>query len=73
MLNFGRAHWLYCDQHRTKWLAGYSLFRDWLEETPGHWLANARRLAGYDEVTPVDWEWAGLGFDAEPGSRIADR
>lgn len=73
MLNFGRAHWLYCERHRTKWLAGYSLFQGWLEETPSDWLENARRLSTFDEVVPLDWHWSGLGFDAEPGSRTKQR
>ena len=57
MLNIGKAHWRYCDQHRTKWLVGHSLFSGWLEETPEIWLRNSRALADFREVKPLDWQW----------------
>ena len=57
MLNIGKAHWRFCERHRTKWLVGYSLFSDWLNETPAIWLGNSRRLADFREVKPLDWQW----------------
>lgn len=68
----GRAHWLVCEAHRCKWFAGNMLFRASPPQSPSQWLATARELAGYREVTPSPWRWVLLHGAAEPdiASRI---
>jgi hypothetical protein len=63
ILNIGKAHWRYCERHKTKWLVGHSLFSDWLNETPGVWLGNSRHLAEFREVKPLDWQWVEASDD----------
>lgn len=65
LANIGRSHWLYCAHHEMKWFAGYALFRPSMDDTPGQWLANARRLANYREVTPSEWRWVRPGSTAD--------
>ena len=62
----GRAHWLVCDTHRLKWFAGNMLFRSLPPQGPAHWLATARELSGYSEVTPGDWRWVLMDGNGEP-------
>lgn len=52
-LNVGRAHWIACDTHKTKWCIGSNVFSDWKEENEAIWLQNAEKLAGYSEVKPL--------------------
>lgn len=61
VVNIGKAHWFYCDRHRTKWIGGFGLFRSWLRENPSLWLENSRRLADYREVEPLRWRWREAG------------
>jgi hypothetical protein len=68
MKNVGRAHWLYCERHGTKWFAGYSRWSGWTRETPGDWLRNASFLSGLREVEPLPWRWVPSG----PGSNGLD-
>jgi hypothetical protein len=32
-LNIGRGHWMFCDEHRTRWFIGTNLFSSWRDET----------------------------------------
>jgi hypothetical protein len=69
-LNIGRAHWCFCEDHKTRWCAGANLFSSWKSEDEGIWLwrANWEKLEEYREVeslTPDAWNLA-------PGGVIAD-
>ncbi len=46
-LNVGKAHWFYCNQHKTKWFAGSNLFSDWQHETYAEQKANDEFLADF--------------------------
>jgi len=65
LANIGRSHWLYCGYHGTKWFAGYGLFRPSERESPSLWLANARLLADFREVRPLEWRWVRPGATSE--------
>jgi hypothetical protein len=51
--NVRQNHWFVCDEHRTKWCAGFNLFSSWQDEDECCWETNAQRLAEYSEVKPI--------------------
>jgi hypothetical protein len=51
-LNVHKNHWFFCDEHQTRWHAGWNLFSGWREETEEEWDLNAMQLSGYNEVEP---------------------
>ena len=53
VLNIGKSHWAYCDEHRSKWFVGCSLLARPRGEGPREWLANSQRLASFREVAPL--------------------
>ena len=61
VMNVGKAHWLYCELHLTKWHGGYSLLARSTTEDDSTWLANAARLRDYREVEPLPWRWVVVG------------
>lgn len=52
-MNVGQAHWFVCDDHLTKWCAGFNLFSSWKDEAEDDWKRNAERLEKYEEVSPI--------------------
>ena len=58
--NVGKAHWLYCDLHRTKWHGGFSLLSPVPGEADSGWLRNAEFLRAYREVSPLPWRWVNV-------------
>ena len=52
--NAGRSHWFYCDEHRTKWLAGSNIFSSWSHETEEEQRAHydAKGFGAYERVEP---------------------
>ena len=54
-INVGRSHWLLCDEHKVKWLAGANLFSSWREQTEGEQRKAyyARGVDAYKEVEPA--------------------
>jgi hypothetical protein len=52
-INVQAAHWFVCDEHLTKWAAGWNLFSSWKEESEEEHRANARKLSGYRKVKPL--------------------
>ena len=51
MMNIGREHWGYCDDHKTKWHVGSNLFSSWRVQNEETWKSTAEYLAGYRDVT----------------------
>ncbi len=51
--NIERAHWGYCDKHRTRWFAGSNVFSDWRNETEEQWRSRWERIGAYREVKGV--------------------
>ena len=54
--NIGRAHWMCCDTHKTKWCIGENLFSSWREEDEETWRATEYLLSNYMEVVPLERE-----------------
>jgi hypothetical protein len=54
-INVGRSHWFVCDEHRTKWCAGYNIFSSWRQETEEEQrkIYYDRGVDKYEEVTPL--------------------
>ena len=67
VLKVGKAHWLYCEVHGTKWHAGFSLLPGGLGETAHTWLENAGRLRAYREGGPLPGRGTCDGAD-RPGA-----
>jgi hypothetical protein len=49
-LNIGRAHYFYCDAHRTRWCVGSNLFSSWRHEDEATWERNAQHIEQYRDV-----------------------
>jgi hypothetical protein len=54
MLNTGKAHWFYCDAHKTRWSPGSNLFSGWRNETKDEQRAKyeAKDFGSYRHVEP---------------------
>lgn len=52
-LNVGRDHWVFCDQHQTKWRYGSNIFSGWRREDEETWQRNRFKLSGYMTVDPI--------------------
>ena len=50
VLNVGRTHWFYCEEHEVCWCVGSNLFSSWRDESEETWRANEERLRGYRVV-----------------------
>jgi hypothetical protein len=50
--SIGRAQWMVCHIHQTKWCIGENFFRSWRDEAPELWQEIASRYASYEEVNP---------------------
>jgi hypothetical protein len=53
MLNVGRDHWGFCDEHKTNWHIDSNLYSAWQHESEETWDANKRQLDGYRVVRPL--------------------
>jgi hypothetical protein len=53
-LNFGRAHWMVCDECRIKWFIGENLFSSWRRQNQMIWNENSERLKEYETVE-IKW------------------
>jgi len=51
-VNIGRQHWMFCLEHKVKWLIGSNLFSSWRDETEAEWQRNAEVLEGFREIEP---------------------
>ena len=51
--NIGANHWLYCPEHKCKWLVGANLFSSWKEMTEAGSMENAEYLREFLEIEPV--------------------
>ena len=62
-INIGATHWFICEEHKTKWCAGESLFSSWMDETEEEQQAERDRLgfSEYREVEPFRPEAGDLG------------
>ena len=63
-LNVRKAHWFYCETHKTAWCVGTNLFSSWQYETDADWQANAEKLSDYREVEPSSWGWSDVPLRA---------
>ncbi|MEQ8427442.1 MAG: hypothetical protein RLT87_13205 [Gammaproteobacteria bacterium] len=50
--NVGKEHWFICRDHKTKWLGGYNLFDNWMDQTVAQTETINELLYGYKEVLP---------------------
>ncbi len=66
--NIGRAHWFFCDAHRTRWCVGSNLFSSWRYEHEGIWRQNGEHLCDYRDVDSHTPTAAMLSRQAESGS-----
>lgn len=51
--NLHRNHFFVCHEHRVKWFVGENIFSSWRHQTPHNWERNAKSVASYADVRPV--------------------
>jgi hypothetical protein len=75
-INVGRSHWLYCTEHKVKWLIGANIFSSWRDETEAEQRAiyNEIGMGGFKEVQPYYHSSSRSGCDrvAAPAALIDD-
>ena len=57
MFNYGRAHWYYCDDCKTRWCVGENLFSGWRDESEEDWERNRERFEDYRTIAGDRPKW----------------
>jgi hypothetical protein len=54
IMNVGKGHWLFCDEHKVRWFVGSNLFDSWKQETEEEQRAiyDAKDFGSYQDVSP---------------------